>query len=129
MLTIELSNADIIKAIKILKNRKSPRSDGIYNELMKYGREILSKQINVLFNKISNNHQIPQEWRISILTPLFKKDEKSNPKNYRDINLLNCTLKLLTKILTIKLNKHFELANEQQEFRSGISCIDAIFIL
>ena len=129
MLTIELSNAEILKAIKILKNKKSLRSVGIYNELIKYGREILSIQINILFNKISNTHQIPQEWRISILTPLFIRNEKSNPENYRGINLLNYTLKLLTKTLTIKLNKHFELANKQQGFRSGISCIDAIFIL
>jgi hypothetical protein len=123
---IELTNAEVLKA---LKNRKSPASDGIYNELLKYGGEILAEKINMLFNKILYNHQIHQEWRISILTPLFKKDDKSNLENYRGINLLYRTLKLSTKILTIKLNERIELADEQQGFRSGRSCIDAIFIL
>jgi hypothetical protein len=60
--------------------------------------------------------------------PIIGKGDKSNPENYRGINLLNCTLKLLTKTLTINVNEHTELADEQG-FRSGRSSIDAIFIL
>jgi hypothetical protein len=78
---IQLTNADAFKAMKTLRNIKSAASDGIYNEILKYGGEMFAEQINMLFNKILNNHQIRQEWRISIVTALLKTGDKSNPKN------------------------------------------------
>jgi hypothetical protein len=68
---IELTNAEALKAIKKLKNLKSPGSDGIRNELLKYGGEILAQKINMLFNKILDNHQIPQ--RESVFRPHYLK--------------------------------------------------------
>ena len=50
-------------------------------------------------------------------------------ENYRGINLLCTNLKLTTKIITNKINEHISLADEQQGFRSGKSCTDAIFVI
>lgn len=45
------------------------------------------------------------------------------------INLLNTTLKLVTKIITNKIKALPTLGDEQQRFRSERSCTDAVFIL
>ncbi|XP_056636715.1 uncharacterized protein LOC130445195 [Diorhabda sublineata] len=45
------------------------------------------------------------------------------------INLLDTTLKLVTKVITNKINAITSLSKEQQSFRSGRSCVDAVFIL
>ena len=60
---------------------------------------------------------------------LFKKGDKKLTSNYRGINLLSTSLKLLTKIITNKINGLISLQHEQQGFRSGRSCTDAVFVL
>ena len=42
-----------------LKNGKSAGIDEIYNEMIKYGCSMLLKQIQILFNKILNEMDIP----------------------------------------------------------------------
>ena len=59
---------------------------------------------------------------------MFKKEDKKLTSNYGGINLLSTSLKLLTKIITNK-DGLLSLQNEQQGFRSGRSCKDAVFVL
>ena len=68
--------------------------------------------------------------RITIwLMRIFKKGGRGNPENYRDINLLNIHLKLTTAIVAEKLTKIVNSEDEQQGFRRGRSCTDAIFVV
>ena len=60
---------------------------------------------------------------------IFKKGGRGNPENYRDINLLNIHLKLTTAIVAEKLTKIVNSEDEQQGFRRGRSCTDAIFVV
>jgi hypothetical protein len=48
---------------------------------------------------------------------------------YKGINLLNTRLKLTTRIITQKSTERIQLKEEEQGFRSGRSCTDAIFII
>lgn len=59
---------------------------------------------------------------------MFKKGDRQEPNNYRGINLLDTTLKLVTKVITNK-NSITSFEDEQQRFRSGRSCVDAVFVL
>ncbi|XP_072765165.1 uncharacterized protein [Anoplolepis gracilipes] len=87
-------------AIHKLKNRKAPGPDSIGNELLKYGGGALTKELHSFFNKILTHKEVPQEWRESITIPIFKKGEKTNPKNCRGISLLSTTAKLMIKIIS-----------------------------
>lgn len=110
---IVINKEDVKEALKKLRNRKSPGLDGITNELLKYGGESITDQLTTLINKILHFHRIPDEWRISKTILLLKKGDKELPSNYRGINLLSTTLKLITKILTNKINEHISLRDEQ----------------
>lgn len=59
--------------------------------------------------------------------PLFKKGEQSDLSNYREVHLLNTTLKLVTKILMKKIRSHLEISNEQQDRRRSHN--DTTFII
>ena len=126
---IEIEQQDIRTALQKLKNRKSPGQDGIPNELLKYGGESLIQQLTKLTQKIFYQQRIPNEWRTSTTILMFKKGDKKLTSNYRGINLLSTSLKLLTKIITNKINGLISLQDEQQGFRSGRSCTDAVFVL
>lgn len=124
-----VSYLEVEKAIRQLKNRKSPGLDQIPNELLKYGGDRLTKEITSLIRKIILIHRIPDSWRTSIMILLFKKGDKMKPENYRGINLLNTMLKLTTKVITNLINSRITLSEEQQGFRTGRSCTDAVFII
>lgn len=65
---------------------------GMYNEVLKYGGTVLNMRMMKLQNKILKWRIIPQAQKKRILIPLFKKDDKLDPRNYRGINLLITTL-------------------------------------
>ena len=64
---------------------------------------------------------------------LYKKDDPSNPKDYRGIPLLPIIDKLFTQILlnriTLWVKKHNILCEAQYGFRKGRRTIEPIFIL
>jgi hypothetical protein len=51
---------------------------------------------------------IPNEWRRSIIVPVLKKGDKSNPENYKGIRLLNSCYKIYSRLLNEKLKKFTE---------------------
>lgn len=126
---VQIETSDINIALRKMKNRKSPGQDDIPNELLKYGGPCLIQQLTSLIQKIIYQHRIPDEWRTSTTILMFKRGDKKLPSNYRGINLLSTTLKLTTKVITNKINDLTSLADEQQGFRSGRSCTDAVFII
>lgn len=72
--------------------------------------------------------KIPNQWREEITIPVFKKDKKTEPGNYRGITLLSTIQKLLTKIIAAKI-ANTGTCEEQQGFRNNRSTMDAIFTL
>ena len=126
---VETTDEEINNTIHLLKNRKSPGEDTITNEMIKHGGEKLHKEIIKLIKQIFQESRIPDDWKTSIVIPIFKKGDKQNPNNYRPINLLNSMLKITTKIIQNKLTEMIPLCEEQQGYRLGRSCIDAIFVV
>lgn len=118
--------SEVRTAIKELKYRKTPGEDGIWNEYLKYGEEILTRPITILFNKILEEETIPEQWTTSTIILLHKKGPKDNLNNYRPISLMSNLYKLFSKVITRRLTKPLDenQPNEQAGFRSGFSTAD-----
>ena len=97
--------------------------------LLVNGGQIEGPTFYVKIKLLYTKYEIPDEWCSSIAILMFKKGDKKIPSNYRSINLLNTTLKLTTKILTNIINSMITLSDEQQGFRTGRSCTDAVFVM
>jgi len=54
------------------------------------------------------NHFL-EEWRNAVITPIFKKGDRREPKNCRGIGILNTSCKIYSKFLNMKLQKYSEL--------------------
>lgn len=66
-----------------------------------------------------------------MITPIFKKGDKSDCKNYRGISLLSIPGKVFTKVLQRRMKSCVEgaLAEEQAGFRPGRGTVDQIFTI
>ena len=61
------------------------------------------------------------EWKSVIILPFYKKGDKKDPNNYRDIDLLNLCYKISTKIQNEKLKRYLETFSRETPsgFRKG----------
>ena len=76
-------------------------------------------------NSICNKAELCQEWKKSIIVPIYKKTDKTDCSNYRVISLLTTTNRILSDNLLTK-----EIIGDHQcGFRSNRSTTDHIFCI
>jgi hypothetical protein len=99
----EPSAFEIEMFIEKQKRQQSPRTEQIPAELIKAGGRTIRSEIHELINSIWNKEELSAEWKGSILTPIYKKGDKTGCNNYTGISLLPTTYKILSKILLSRL--------------------------
>ena len=133
-LNSSITEAEIRKCIKTLKNNKCPANDRILNEYLKCSSDKMMPIYISLFNIVLDTGILPDSWLEGIIRPIYKKGgDPTQPENYRPITILSCFGKLFTAILNARINNFIEyhnILNENQAgFRSGFSTVDHIFTL
>ena len=105
---LEPSALAVEMAIEKLKRHKSPGIDQIPAELIKGGSRTISSDIHKLINCVWNKEKLSEEWKESIIVPIYKKGDKTECSNYRGISLLPTMYKILSNILLYKLTPYEE---------------------
>ena len=77
--------SEIENAILKLKSNKSPGIDQICAEFLKAGGPTLIHILEKFFNAILTSGVIPSNFKQAMIIVLFKKDDRSECKNYRPI--------------------------------------------
>ena len=95
--------SEIELAIEMLRSHKSPGIDQIPAELIKEGGKTIFCEIHKLIISIWNKEELPQEWKESIIVPIYKKGDKTDCSNYRGISLLPTLYKILSNMLLSRL--------------------------
>ena len=134
ILNSSITEGEILKCIKMLKNNKSSANDDIINEHIKYTSNIMLPIYVSFFNIVFDSGIIPESWLEGIIRPVYKNNgDPKCPENYRPITILSCFGKLFTAVLNLRLNNflqyHNILEENQAGFRSGYSTADHIFTL
>jgi Reverse transcriptase (RNA-dependent DNA polymerase) len=83
-----------------------------------------------LFNIIFRSNKMPDEWRRSILVPIFKnKGDIQSCTNYREIKLMSHTMKLWERVIERRLRKLTTVSKNQFGFMPGRSTMETIFLI
>jgi hypothetical protein len=89
----------IYDIIKKLKKNRAPGEDGISVKLLKQGRIFLWRRIYQIIVSVWEKDEIPADWQMAIICPVYKRGDKLNCSNYRGISLLNVMYKIFTNTL------------------------------
>ncbi|KAK3574867.1 hypothetical protein QTP86_018328 [Hemibagrus guttatus] len=82
------------------------------------------------YDRVLESEKMPEEWRRSVLVPIFKnKGDVQSCSNYRGIKLMSHTMKLWERVVEAKLRKVVEICEQQYGFMPRKSTTDAIFAL
>ena len=121
-LSRDISWEDFQYYLKKLPKRKAPGPDEITAEMIQRAPEATQRIIHAAVNKaLKGDTDLPSLFKNGDIYLLFKKGDFDDPRNYRPIVLLSLIYKILTAIVTDRLNKiaeaHGLLDDSQEGFR------------
>ena len=131
MLTdIVCTKEGVLEILSQLKTDKSPGIDSLHPKFLYEVRYEVSDVLSKIFNKSIMTGVVPRDWRDALVTPLFKKGNRSDPGNYRPVSLTCILGKVLEKIFKAKVMEHLTrykiLKDSQHGFLKGRSCLTNI---
>jgi hypothetical protein len=97
------SPEEIDAVVKEFPNNKCPGPDGFNAEFLKKCWPIIKKDFYDLCNQFYVGNLCLQSINKCFITLVPKKENSETAHDFRPISLLNCTLKLLTKLLANRL--------------------------
>ena len=120
----------MFKLLRNLNENKSCGSDYLGPRLLKLSAGSICKPIAWIINKSIEAGMFPNELKIAKITPIHKKNDKSNPSNYRPISVLPTLSKMFERHIARQmfdfLSKYNLLHHEQSGFRQFHSCQTAL---
>ena len=122
---LESSEAEIGAKLERLHPNKSRGNDEIPPIFLKKTFNVVVSSLKNLFANIKRLRKFPSEWKIGIVSPIFKDNDRKEVSNYRPVTLLNIVSKLFEKFMFGALMKAFgaEISNYQCGFRTKRSVV------
>ena len=97
--TVFFSSEDVTRRLKSLKPTSAPGPDGIHPRLLKECANELGQPLSIIFNRSMEEGILPDDWKKTNVTPIFKKGKRSHPENYRPVNLASVPSKIMEAII------------------------------
>ena len=82
----------MFKLLKNIDSKKAIGIDGIPPLIVKLSAEVLSNSLTKIINLSINENTFPTMLKLAAILPFFKKDDRSDKKNYRPVSI-KCLLK------------------------------------
>ena len=123
---IAVSKDGVIKLLKGLNPSKALGPDELHPRVLKELATELGPVFAHLFQQSIDTDEIPKEWSLANICPLFKKSDRSLACNYRPVSLTCVPCKSLEHIVCSNIMAHLDeyklLSDRQHAFRKGHSC-------
>ncbi|KAK4831897.1 hypothetical protein QYF61_020044 [Mycteria americana] len=110
-----------------LDTHKSMGPDEIHPRVLKELADVLTKPLSILYQQSWLNGEVPADWRLANVTPIYKKGRKEDLGNYRPVSLTSVPGKLMEQIILSAIIRRVEnnqgIKPSQHGFRKGRSCL------
>ena len=110
-----------------LRTDKSAGPDGLHPMVLKECADNLAMPLACIFQSSYDRGQLPSDWKLAEVTPIYKKGPKNDPGNYRPISLTSIACKVMEGLMRDELLKFLEakkiITNKQHGFVRGRSCL------
>ncbi|KAK4825217.1 hypothetical protein QYF61_025489 [Mycteria americana] len=130
----EQNEAPIIKGKMIsdllhhLDTHKSMGPDGIWHpRVLKELAEVLTKPLSILYQQSWLTGEVPVDWRLANVMPIYKKGWKEDPGSLRPVSLTSVLGKVMEQIILSAITRHVQdkqmIRLSQHGFMKGRSCL------
>ena len=127
-LELDILECKVQWALGSITTDKASGGDGIPVELFQIRKDDAVKVLHSICQQIWKTQQWPQDWKMSVFTPIPKKGNAKECSNYRTIALISHASKIMAQILQARLQQYVnrELPDVQAGFRKGRGTRDQI---
>ena len=98
-----VSEQQVIKILNTLDTTKAVGFDLIPPKVLKDAANIITKPLTNLINKCITENTFPSNAKVAYILPFFKKDDRSDKKNYRPISVLSSLSKVFEIVLKTQI--------------------------
>ena len=127
MTDVDITEEKILKALNSVKRNKTEGIDGLNSTLFIECKMGIVLPLKKIFQHSIENSEIPLQWKMANVVPIFKKGSKKDIGNYRPVSLTCHVSKVLEKIIKEEIVKFLEdskkITRSQHGFRSKKSCL------
>ena len=127
IIDINITVERVQKKLKTMNPTKAPGDDNINPAIITETTEQIAAQVTDVFRKSLDEGRIPEDWKTSNITPIHKKDSRSNVENYRGVHLTSQLCKsmegLIKEDIVDHITKNKLIRESQHGFQSGKSCV------
>uniref|UniRef100_A0A493U2D9 Reverse transcriptase domain-containing protein n=1 Tax=Anas platyrhynchos platyrhynchos TaxID=8840 RepID=A0A493U2D9_ANAPP len=113
--------------LRHLDVRKSMGPDGIHPRILRELAEELAKPLTIIYQQSWLSGEVPVDWRLANVTPIYKKGWRVDPGNYRPVILTSVPGKLMKQIILCVITRHLQgkqaIRPSQHGFMKGRSCL------
>ncbi|KAF1454281.1 hypothetical protein FQV07_0012639, partial [Pygoscelis papua] len=110
-----------------LDAHKSMGPDGIHPRVLRELAEELAKPLSIIYQQSWLTGEVPDDWRLANVSPIYKKGQKEDPGNYRPVSLTSVPGKIMERfilrVLTRQVRDNQGIRTSQHGFMRGRSCL------
>ena len=124
---VYFSQDDVLKVLSNLREDKAAGADDLSPRFLLHIKEQISYPLFLIFRKSLDEGVVPEDWKLSNVSPIYKKGNRNQAENYRPVSLTSVICKLFESIMRDTLVHHLEekllIGSSQHGFRKGRSCL------
>ena len=115
----------ITKLLQKLNPNKAAGPYALSTRLLKETAKESAPILRKIFQKSIDSGELPKDWKMANIAPVYKKENRCIPSNYRPVSLTSVTCKLLEHVVNRHIINHLDnhiLVDNQHGFCSRRSC-------
>ena len=108
---ISCSQEEVLDLLSRYKLKTAAGPDGVSSRILRETARSVSSSLTELFNLSLKKAKVPDQWKISNMTPIFKSGGPSSALNYHPISLLPLISKILERIIHSRLMNYLQIVS------------------
>ncbi|KFQ20116.1 hypothetical protein N332_03632, partial [Mesitornis unicolor] len=88
--------------------QKSMGPDGIHPRFLRERAEDPTKPLSIIYQQSWLTGEVPVDWRLANVTPIYKRGWKEDPGNYRAVSLTSVPGKVMEQIILSAITWHMQ---------------------
>ena len=132
MPSFSITSPGVEKLLLGLNPSKAAGPDGLPSRILKILAPQIAPILTFIFNQSLQTGTLPHDWKSANITPIFKKGDRAEAKNYRPVSLTSICCKVMEHVVHSQMMDHLDryqiLTDTQHGFRKRRSCDSQLLI-
>jgi hypothetical protein len=114
----------LLQKLLQLKDDKAPGNDGFSPFFIKRIAEEIVDPLCMIFRSSLDESDVPDDWKVANVSPIFKKGKKDDPGNYRPVSLTSVISKIFESLMRDSIMGFLkDILSSQHGFTPKKSCL------